>query len=79
MSESYEHIPFITFNLFLVGVEHSKLVGLAEKHFGGLDAEPKYKDELRTNVPYCRFTGSDVSWTCFLSIFCFSRQYREGI
>ena len=47
-------------DFILSGVEHKKLVGLAEKHFGGLDAEPKNKDELR-NVPYCRFTGSDVS------------------
>ena len=52
---------------YFSGVEHSKLVSLAEKHFGGLDAEPKYKDELRTNVPYCRFTGSDVSCIAFLS------------
>lgn len=58
------------------GVDHDKLVGLAEKYFGQLGTE--YEGEVPTLSP-CRFTGSEVSHQdihfilgfipCFLSYF----------
>ena len=47
--------------LSLTGVEHGKLVGLAEKHFGGLESTHETKDKIQGLAPPCRFTGSDVS------------------
>ena len=41
-------------------MEHNKLVELAEKHFGGLDGSPTTMVSAGS-VPYCRFSGGDVS------------------
>ena len=43
----------------VVGVDHSELVSLAEKHFGNLSVG--YEDGVIPLLEPCRYTGSEVS------------------